>query len=502
MKEAVVCFPHQLFKEHPGFSYSKEVYLVEDSLFFYDPQYPVNFHKKKLIFHRATMQYFKDFLSNKGYKIHYIEHSEKHRKNLEESSTKELFEHLIENKIELIHIADLVDYALEKRVSQNANSSNIQIKVHDSPDFLCNEKYFREFFKLKKTYNQTSFYIAQRKNLDILLKNGKHIGGKWSLDAQNRKRIPRGLELPSIPTPTQNKYVKEATEYVKIHFPNNLGEINDFFYPIDHDAAMNWFDIFLKERFKNFGPYEDAIKKDNSYLFHSIISPLINVGLLTPREVINKVLKYSKENEVPLNSLEGFIRQIIGWREFMRVIYVLEGVKQRNSNYWDNYYSMPKSLYDATTGILPIDNTIKKLLKDAYVHHIERLMILGNFMVLCEIKPNDVYEWFMEIFIDAYDWVMVPNVYGMSLNADGGLITTKPYISSSNYIKKMSDYPTGDWCEIWDGLYWRFIHKHRDFFEKNPRMRVMTSHLDKMGKVKLDNHIKIAENFLKEFHKQ
>jgi deoxyribodipyrimidine photolyase-related protein len=501
MKEATVCFPHQLFEEHPGFSQSKEIILVEDSLFFYDPQYPVIFHKKKLVFHKASMQYYKDFLIKRGFKVNYIEHKKKHQKNLEKSSIPELIENLLDNKIELIHIVDLVDYALEKRLHRQAKLSNIQIKLHNNPGFLCNENYLRNFFNTKKTYNQTSFYIAQRKRLNILVKNNKPVGGKWSLDAQNRKKIPKGLEIPNLPFPKLNKYVKDAVEYIETHFPNNLGKTKDFFYPIDHVSALEWFKIFLKERFKNFGPYEDAIKKNDSFLFHSLISPLINVGLITPRNVLNEILRHSKENKIPLNSLEGFIRQIIGWREFMRAIYIVEGTKQRNSNYWKNDYPIPKSFYDATTGILPIDNTIKKLLRNAYVHHIERLMILGNFMVLCEIKPNDVYKWFMELFIDAYDWVMVPNVYGMSLNADGGMITTKPYISSSNYIRKMSDYPAGEWCAIWDGLYWRFIQKHRAFFEKNPRMRVMTSHLDKMGKEKLENHIKIAEGFLKELHK-
>ncbi|TFG02216.1 MAG: cryptochrome/photolyase family protein [Promethearchaeota archaeon] len=500
MKEAVVLFPHQLFEFHPGFASERVIYMVEDSLFFHDPQYPVSFHKKKLIFHRATMQCFKDYLIDKGHQIIYIEHKKSHQNSLEQGSIAELYETLKNDNISKIHVADLVDYALEMRLEKQGELFGIEIDTLDSPGFLCKKEYVVNFFKKKKSYSQTSFYIAQRKRLKILTENGKALGGKWSYDAQNRKKLPKGLKLPDLSKIKPGKYVIDASTHVENLFPDNPGSAEDFFYPIEHESARSWLKIFLEQRLHNFGPYEDAISKDHPYIFHSLISPLINVGLLTPKYIIDEVLKFSKKNRIPLNSLEGFIRQIIGWREFMRAIYELEGVRQRNLNYWNNEHLMPKSLYDGTTGILPVDKTVKKLLKQAYVHHIERLMILGNFMVLCEIHPDEVYQWFMELFIDAYDWVMVPNVYGMSLNADGGLITTKPYISSSNYIRKMSDYPAGEWCKIWDGLYWRFIHIHRDFFEKNPRMRVMTSHLDKMGDDKLKNHIEIAENFLKKLH--
>ena len=184
----------------------------------------------------------------------------------------------------------------------------------------------------------------------------------------------------------------------------------------------------------------------------------------------------------------------------MRAIYVLKGVKQRNSNHWNHKYPMPKALYDASTGIYPVDNVIKRLFNDGYLHHIERLMILGNFMNLCEIDPKAIYKWFMELFIDAYDWVMVPNVYGMSLNADGGLITTKPYISSSNYVLKMSNYTKGDWCDIWNGLYWRFIHKNQEKIKKNPRMSMMVNIMKRMDTDKLSSHLEIANKFLKKLH--
>jgi deoxyribodipyrimidine photolyase-related protein len=224
---------------------------------------------------------------------------------------------------------------------------------------------------------------------------------------------------------------------------------------------------------------------------------MLNVGLLTPLQIIDSVLEYAKQNDIPLNSLEGFIRQIIGWREFIRGIYVAKGTEERNRNFFQHKRKIPSSFYDGTTGIIPIDTTIRKLLKTGYAHHIERLMILGNFMLLCEFDPDEIYRWFMELFIDAYDWVMVPNVYGMSQFADGGLMSTKPYISSSNYLRKMSNYKKAQWQEIWDALYWRFIDKHREVFNKNIRMKFMVSMYDKMLTEKKEKFIIIADNYFK-----
>ena len=231
-----------------------------------------------------------------------------------------------------------------------------------------------------------------------------------------------------------------------------------------------------------------------SFLNHSIISPLLNSGLITPSEIVKKTLKF--KDRYPLNSLEGFLRQIIGWREFIRGVYLVKGTQERTTNFFKFKRKIPVSFYNATTGILPVDITIKKVQKTAYNHHIERLMVLGNFMMLCEFDPDEIYRWFMEHYIDAYDWVMVPNVYGMSQFADGGLMSTKPYISSSNYLKKMSDFPKGDWQQTWDALYWRFIDLQRDVFNKNIRMKFMVTMLDKMPDEKRLNHFKIANEYL------
>jgi deoxyribodipyrimidine photolyase-related protein len=237
-----------------------------------------------------------------------------------------------------------------------------------------------------------------------------------------------------------------------------------------------------------FGVYEDAIVADNSILHHSVLTPMLNVGLITPKEIIEACLVYAEENDVPLNSTEGFVRQIIGWREFIRGMYEARGSEERTTNFWKFKKKIPASFYDGTTGIPPIDQTIKKVLKTGYCNHIERLMVLGNFMMLCEFDPDEVYRWFMELFIDSYDWVMVTNVYGMSQFADGGLMATKPYISGSNYLMKMSDYKKGEWQTVWDGLFWRFMDTHRDFFLSNPRLGMLVHMFDKMPIEKQQEH--------------
>lgn len=223
---------------------------------------------------------------------------------------------------------------------------------------------------------------------------------------------------------------------------------------------------------------------------------MLNVGLISPKEIIDACLLYAKENKVPINSTEGFVRQIIGWREFIRGVYITRGSEERTTNFWKFKKKIPASFYTGTTGIPPIDITIKRVLETGYCHHIERLMVLGNFMLLCEFDPDEVYRWFMELFIDSYDWVMVTNVYGMSQFADGGLMASKPYISGSNYLMKMSNYKKGEWQAVWDGLFWRFMNSHRDFFLSNPRLGMLVRMFDKMPIEKQEKHIKNGEAYL------
>jgi deoxyribodipyrimidine photolyase-related protein len=242
--------------------------------------------------------------------------------------------------------------------------------------------------------------------------------------------------------------------------------------------------------------YEDAQVAREPVLYHSVLTPMLNIGLLQPQQVLDATLAHAARHAVPLNSLEGFVRQLVGWREFLRIVYEREGRRQRTRNFWGFSRRIPAAFWTGTTGIAPVDIVIQKVLAGAYNHHIERLMVLGNFFLLCEFDPDEVHRWFMEMYIDAYDWVMVPNVYGMSQFADGGLLATKPYLSGSNYLLKMGDWPKGDWQATWDGLFWRFLHVNRDFFTKNPRLGMLVRTFDKMSETKQAAHLAHAEAFL------
>ncbi len=488
MKTVNLIFPHQLFKKSPLPLKDGTNFLVEEYLFF--NQY--NFHKQKLLFHRASMKGYHDHLLKKKYKVKYINAHD------ELSDIRQLIPDLHRLKIKAINIIDPCDEWLEKRIKKACNSADIKINMYASPLFLNTREELNPFFrKDKKSFFQTKWYINERKKRNILLNSdGTARGGKWSFDAENRKKYPRGNTPPSIQLPDADKYYKEAVTYVSDHFSENLGEISFPLYPTNFKSAEKWLDEFHTNRFLEFGPYEDAIVDEEHWLNHSILTPMLNVGLITPQQILNQTLRFIEKQEIPLNSVEGFIRQIIGWREFIRGIYMVKGTEERNRNFWGFTKKIPASFYDGSTSILPVDKTIKKVLKTGYCHHIERLMILGNFMLLCEFDPDEVYRWFMELFIDAYDWVMVPNVYGMSQFADGGLMSTKPYISGSNYVLKMSNYKKGPWTDIWDGLFWHFIDKQRAFFLKNPRSSMMVRLYDKKSPEKQETHLRDAADFL------
>ena len=487
MKTINLIFPHQLFQDSILIENDNDVYLIEEYLFF--KQYP--FHKQKIAFHRASMKCYQTYLEEKGKKTFYID------SNNTLSDIRNFKSEIEDKNIGKINLIDPTDNWLLKRIQIVAKG--IELSIYDNPLFINRSKDIETFFRAeKKSFFQTTFYKQQRKKLGLLIdKEGLPFGGKWTYDIENRKKYPKDKKPPEVQYIKSCSYWKEAVSYTNKNFPNNLGKVDEIKrYPISFQESESYFNIFLTDRFLEFGDYEDAILKESSSLHHSLLSPLMNVGLLMPLNIVKKAVIFAEKNNVPINSTEGFVRQIIGWREFIRGMYQCKGSYSRTRNFWSFKRKIPSSFYDGTTGIEPIDNTIKRLLKTGYCHHIERLMVLGNFMLLCEFDPDDVYKWFMELFIDAYDWVMVPNVYGMSLFSDGGTFATKPYIGGSNYIRKMSNYKPGEWCDIWDGLFWRFISKNESFFKKNPRTNMMVVSFSKMEKSKKIKHLEIAEAFL------
>jgi len=486
-------FPHQLFQRHPALDKDRPVWLIEDTLFFGDPlASPGRFHRQKILLHRASMQAYRERLKGLGYAVTYVDYDRDRPVDnlLEERHRGEPFGEIV--------TALPADYLLEKRLRRFCDRRGVKLTLTDSPMFLTPRDWAEEHFAGRKRPFMAAFYEAQRRRMGILVDGeGEPEGGRWSFDDENRRPMPkRGLDTPPEPAAPRRKHVDEARTYVEERFADYPGRVEAFAYPVTHRDARDWFESFLQERFAGFGPWEDALSERERVLFHGVLTPMMNIGLLTPREVVDGALDYARENDVPLNSLEGFVRQVIGWREFMFCMYERHGVEMRNGNFFDHRRHVPASFWTAETGIPPVDRVIDRVLETGWAHHIERLMVLGNFMLLCQFRPDQVCDWFMELFVDAYDWVMAPNVYGMSQFADGGIFTTKPYLSGSNYVRKMSDYRTGGWTATWDALFWNFIDRNENFFRSQHRLGMMVKNLEKMGEEKRSEHLETAASFL------
>lgn len=487
MTDITLIFPDQLFLNHPCIVSGRSIYLVEEFLFFKVQP----FHKQRLVLLRTAMRRYYEKISKTHNQVFYIP-----SKNLNQRG--DLFDLLGKKRIKNIHVAEFADEWLNKDLTVGAEKYGWNLHFYPSPGFICSNQDLKTFFGQKEHYSMAQFYSYQRKSRDILMNGQSPIGGKYSFDNENRKKLPKGLSVPPTFLPRKNPHTDEVVAEVEGEFPDAIGSAAPFLYPTNHEEAHKALQVFLKDKMTWFGDYQDAIQKDESFLFHSVLSPILNIGLLTPQEVIRAVIDHAQKYSTPINSLEGFLRQILGWREFIRGAYLLKGSSQRSLNFFHHHGKISRKFWEGSIGILPIDTIIKRILKTGYCNHIERLMVLGNFLLLTETSPHEIYKWFMGNFVDAYDWVMVPNVYGMSQYADGGTIVTKPYVSSSNYILKMSNYPKGEWTEVWDGLFWRFLRKHRPLFSKNVRTLALMQILNKNESTILPK-IRKAEMWLKDY---
>ncbi len=332
-------FPHQLFKHHPAVNINRTVYLIEEDLYF--NQY--RFNKKKIVQHRASLKAYQNHLEKKGIKTFYIEAISS------KSKIEILLSNLAGEGLNEIHYADVTDNWLQKHISNAAEKNNIKTVQYNTPYFITDVDEAKRFFANKKSYFQIDFYKHQRQRLGILMDGNKPAGGRWSFDDENRLKFPKGEIVPEINLPKTNVFVQEAITYTEKNFANNYGTTKppfskkDGFFPTTFDEAETWLFQFLDDRFTKFGVYEDAMVKEQGVLYHSVLTPMMNTGLLTPKQVIDEALKVAKHKYIPINSVEGFIRQVIGWREYLRVIYELEGSVQRTKNYWGFTRKIPYS---------------------------------------------------------------------------------------------------------------------------------------------------------------
>ena len=435
----LIIFPHQLY--NPKFidlKNYKNIYIIEEPRYFTD----FLFHKLKLAYHRASMKKYYDTIKSDN-KVKYIEFSK---------VTDTMYRDFTE-----IYIYDPYDKKLIDKLNKL-----LKVNIISNIQFLINP---HEITKQNK-YRHDAFYKFMRIKYNILVENNKPVGGRWSFDTENRNKLPIDIKINENIKKINNLWTKEAIEYVNKNFSDNYGSLDYFIYPIDRKTSLKWLNEFLKKKLNNFGSYQDAVSNKYNFIYHSILSPMMNIGLLRDIDVVNISYKYYLKHKINIASYEGFIRQIIGWRNYMYTMYKLEGEKMYESNNLDHNNKLLNNKWWLSFDIEPIDYLIDKIKKYAYAHHIERLMFLGNFFLINQIDPKQVYQIFMEWTIDAYDWVMVGNIFSMSQYASN-IMTKRPYFSSSNYILKMSNFKKDEWCNIWDACYYSFINKHKNILSKN-----------------------------------
>lgn len=447
-----------------------------------------NHHKKKLVLIFSAMRHFAQDLRKKGYNVTYVEFDES-----KPSFTKELKEQcniLNPKKIVITHPGE---YRVLDEIKKWNNLFKIPTIVLEDTRFFCQIREFNEWAAGRKELRMETFYQMMRKKYKILLdEKGGPKGGKWNYDVKNRKRLPKNLgNIPEPLTHKPDKITQSLIEKLKKKFSNHFGEIEPFWFAVTHDEAQKSLDDFVDNRLEFFGPYEDAMTQDEKFLFHSVLSMYLNIGLLDPKDVIQKVLE---KNLIPIESIEGFIRQILGWREYVRGVYWHYMPKYGESNFFGAKKNLPDFFWTGDTEMNCLKNCIQQTIQESYAHHIQRLMVTGNFSLISGLDPKQVCDWYLSVYADAFEWVELPNTHGMILYADGGILGSKPYAASGNYINKMSDYCKGcrydvkkkegkDACPF-NYLYWDFFLKNQKKLEKNPRLWTVFSTIKKMSKEK------------------
>ena len=499
--ELTVVYPHQLFADHPSLNTGRAVALIEDPLFFgTDPHWPMQVHRQRLLLHRCSMALYAESLRARGFTV--LE-----RRHLQAPDTQGHLQALFAMGYKHFHLADPVDDVLSRRLNRFAEQNGCNLTITATPMLLTPDSVINEHFATGRKPLMAKFYEMQRKRLNVLLEvDGGPVGGRWSFDADNRKKLPKGIVVPQEPTASSAAVVDRSRQELEQENLPLIGRWDLFAYPLDHKSADAWLQTFLSERLRDFGSYEDAISTQHRVMWHSVLTPMLNIGLLTPQQVVDRTLERAAEGDVPLNSLEGFIRQIIGWREYVRGFYWHQMPHLQKANALNAQRGLPEFYWTGETDMACLADCIRTTRDNAHAHHIQRLMVLGNFALMAGISPREVQDWYLVVYADAYEWVELPNVAAMILYADGGKLASKPYAASGNYINKMSNYcsgciyspakKTGEGACPFNPLYWHFMHRHRDRLEKNHRIGRIYATWDRMGDERQQDYLDSAELFI------
>lgn len=463
----------------------------------------VKHHQKKLVFVFSAMRHFAYELRQAGFKVHYVRLDEAENTGSFTGELKRAVAQLCPQKI-------ITTEASEYRVlqAQKAWQELLAVPVEIRPDrrFLCSHKGFADWAQGRKQWRMEYFYREVRKTYAILMDEDSPIGGAWNFDADNRKPAPAHLKVPPSYQLVPDEITLEVMAMVESRFSHHFGQLAGFHYAVTRAQALDALAQFIETRLLWFGDYQDAMVEGEPWLFHSHISMYLNAGLLLPMECIVQAEHAYRAHLAPLNAVEGFIRQIAGWREYVRGVYWYNMPSYANANALNAQRPLPEFYWSADTQMNCIKQCVQETQQNAYAHHIQRLMVLGNFALLAGIHPQAVNEWYLLVYADAYEWVELPNVSGMVLYADGGQLASKPYAAGGAYINKMSNYckschyrvqdKTGELACPFNYLYWDFLSRHQSALEANPRLTMIYSTLKKMDVEKKKMMLADSQHFL------
>ena len=456
-------------------------------------------HPKKIILIFSAMRSFSDKLRSLGYRVEYSFFDDP-------QNTQSLSGELIRRAEQFKCSKVTVTQPNEWRVIEDLSNVPLTVEFKEDNRFISRISEFNNWAEGRKQLRMEYFYRDMRRKTGLLMDGEKPVGGKWNYDQENRKPAPDSVLHTGPKCFSNTEHTKSVINLVSERFSENFGNIANFNFATTQSQAEEALDHFIDKALPDFGAYQDAMMMDQPFLFHAIISPYLNIGLLKPLDVCKKAEKAFLDGRAPLNSVEGFIRQIIGWREYIRGIYFLQGPNYTQNNYLDHNRPLPSLYWGKESGLNCLDQCVKQTEDFSYAHHIQRLMVTGNFALLTGVSPYEIHEWYLSVYIDAFEWVEAPNTIGMSQFADGGVVASKPYVSSGAYINKMSNYCKSckfkvaekvgkDACPF-NALYWHFLSRNRDKFQGNPRMAQMYRTWDRMNADHKNNVIKSADEFL------
>lgn len=470
----------------------------------------VKHHIQKVVAFFAAMRAFAQRLQALGHTVIYIRLDETNNQQTIEGNIKRLIEKKRFTRFEYLQPDE---YRLDVQLRDFAQALPVGVEVHDTEHFLTQRQDLQDFFRGKQRYLMESFYRWMRKKYHILMEDGRPAGDRWNYDLRNRRRYDGRVPIPE-PVCFAND-VTDIYQMIVCQKVNTFGRIrpDQLIWPTTRPQALMLLKAFVRDGLQQFGTYQDAMTTQSAFLFHSRLSFALNTKMLHPLEVIESAVRIWKEQKpkIKIQQIEGFVRQILGWREYMRGVYWALMPEIAGTNFFDHAAALPNYYWTAETRMRCMQQSLNQSLEHAYAHHIQRLMITGNFALLAGVHPDEVDQWYLGVYIDAIQWVELPNTRAMSQWADGGRVATKPYVSSANYIHKMSDYcgqcaydhkkSFGEDACPFNCLYWDFFDRHRDKLQKNPRIGMMYRNWDRKEKSEKIRILKQAEAYKRDLNK-